>query len=282
MRNYLKKVLALTAAVVALSSCRSWILEDRSDCPGYLFFEFIDRQSLGDPEFMHLEAVSAEDRVVLNKDTTTVGAMDDKSYCMPVRKTSVLDVYGLSGFSRSRVQNGTQWIIPYGQDGDPLYHFASRTEATGETMIVPVEMTKEYSTITVKFKMYEGYGNEGTFPFSIVVVSNTVGLDIQSGAPVRGDFRFVPEENQDGVFQFTVPRQADQTLSMEIWAKEGVYDEVGHVDDMVFWNFLKEVEGFSWSLKNLPDLTIEIDYVRSKVVVYVNDWQLGTSINYEI
>ena len=282
MHRIIQRIAVLALAVPALWSCRSWILEDRTDCPGFLFFEFVDRQSLDDAGYMYVEAMDAANGSFLNRDTTTVGAMAKKEYYMPVTKVEVAEVFGASGFNRSQVENHSQWVIEEGEDGDPLYRFSARVEASGESAVVPVEMTKEYSTVTVRFKMPEGYGVDGRFPFYIIVTSNTCGLDIQSGAPVRGAYRFQPEETQDGLFQFTVPRQADQSLMLEIWAKEGMYEEEGHLDDLMLWTFLKQVEGFNWSLKNIPDLTIDIDYVRSKVVIYVKDWQIGTQINYEI
>ena len=51
-------------------------------------------------------------------------------------------------------------------------------------------------------------------------------------------------------------------------------------DSIILWNLLKQVEGFSWELKNLPDLTVEIDYIRSEVTLSITDWQTETSINY--
>ena len=54
------------------------------------------------------------------------------------------------------------------------------------------------------------------------------------------------------------------------------------MDSLVLWDLLKQVDGFSWSLKNLPDMSVEIDYVRSEVTLSICDWQKETPINYAI
>ena len=45
---------------------------------------------------------------------------------------------------------------------------------------------------------------------------------------------------------------------------------------------LQNIDGFSWAMENLPDLTVEIDYVKASVTVLVNDWDLSSTINYII
>ena len=139
-------------------------------------------------------------------------------------------------------------------------------------------MTKEFSRVLVRFK-----SEDGVFPYSVIVSGNTCGIDLVTGRPLEGDFRFVPIESTPGVFLFTVPRQADYSLSLELWAgADSKVGKEGHVDDLILWNALQNIDGFSWSMENLPDLTVEIDYVKASVTVLVNDWDLSSTINYVI
>lgn len=273
--------MVLMGTMTALSSCRSPILEDRTACPAYLFFEFTDRQSLGDPESIHVEAVEMDDGAVLNAGTTTVGEMADGTFYLPIHKCNTAGVFGMAGYDRSRTEGASRWVIPKGEDGDRLYHFQSRLEATAETAVVPVEMTKEHCRITVRFKRPEA-DTTGVFPYSVVATSNTCGTDIRDGSPVPGDYRFAPEETQEGVFRFTVPRQGDHSLALEIWSKPDSGNQTEHVDDLVLWDYLERIEDFDWNLKNLPDLTVEIDWFQSEITLFINDWGIGISTTYEI
>ena len=275
----LKKTTVVLALGCALGSCQSPIREDRSDCPATLFFEFIDSQGLQATDLMHLEAfpvLGAEGRV---RDTTTVGAMDGKSYSLQVKRSDVVSVYGMACFGRSTRSGESGWVVDAGKDGDPLYRFSAKASGMDEQAVVPVEMTKEHSTIRVKFTEFDQEKNNGRFPYRVVVKGNTCGIDLYTGNPIPGPFRFLPDEGLAGVFVFTVPRQADHSLSLQLMDPAGSDDE-SPADTLVLWNVLKQVEGFSWDLPNLPDLSIEIDYIRSQVTVSISDWQTESFIHY--
>ena len=74
--------------------------------------------------------------------------------------------------------------------------------------------------------------------------------------------------------------KGDNSLTLELWALEADEENEDPQDTILLWNLLKQVEGFSWELKNLPDITVEIDYIRSEVTLSITDWQTETIINY--
>lgn len=278
MRQFrtLTGALAITAVC---SACQSPIKEDRSSCPATLFFEFLDTQGLRPTDLMYLEAfpvLGEESRV---RDTTTVGAMAGKTYSLQVRRSDVVSIYGAACFGNSRISGDGEWVVDSGQDGDPLYRFANKVSGMEESAVVPVEMTKEHSTIHVKFTEFDLQRNHGRFPYRVSVKANTCGLDLYTGLPVPGPFRYFPEEGLAGEYVFTVPRQADHSLCIEL-QDLALDKEAPPVDSIVLWNILKQLDGFSWDLPNLPDLHVEIDYVRSLVSVYISDWQTATYIHY--
>jgi len=277
--QHLNKIMAIAFVPAAICACQSLIREDRSDCPATLLFEFTDDQGLGDAELMYLEAFPVLGPETKVTDTTTVGAMAGKSYTLQVRRSDAVSIYGLACFGRSHIVREGRWVVDPGQDGDRLYRFGAQVSGMEESAIVPVELTKEHSYIRVKFKQYDMQKEQGRFPFTVVVAANTCGIDLYSGAPVPGTFQFFPEEKLAGEFEFTVPRQADQSLTLELWDKSG---GEAPLDSIVLWTLLKQVEGFSWDMKNLPDLYVEIDYVRSEVTLSISDWQTVTSIHYAI
>ncbi len=269
---------ALAIAAIC-SSCQSPIKEDRSSCPATLFFEFLDKQGLQPTDLMYLEAfpvLGEESRV---RDTTTVGAMAGKTYSLQVRRSDVVSIYGAACFGKSHWSGESGWVVDSGQDGDPLYRFAAKVSGMEESVVVPVEMTKEHSTIHVKFIEFDQERNHGRFPYKVCVKANTCGLDLYSGLPIPGPFYFSPEEGLAGEYVFTVPRQADHSLCIEL-RDLSLDSEAPPTDSILLWNLLKQIEGFSWDLPNLPDVHVEIDYVRSLVSVFISDWQTATYINF--
>ena len=274
-------IIAGTLVLAAvLGSCQSPIREDRSGCPATLYFEFLDSQGIGPAEQMYLEAspvLGAESRIT---DTTTVGAISDRSYSLQVRRSDVVSIYGMACFGNSRIVKGSDWVVDSQQDGDRLYRFSAQAEGMDESAVIPVEMTKEHSGIRVKFMRFDQEKAQGRFPFRVVVSAQTCGIDLHSGLPVAGPYRYAPPEKEDCGFEFTVPRQADKSLSLELWDSQADTDEPA--DSILLWGLLKQVEGFSWEMKNLPDFSLEVDYVSSEVTLTVSDWQNETAINYAI
>jgi hypothetical protein len=278
----LKKISGALAVAIIASSCSSLIREDRSGCPATLFFEFLDSQGIGPAELMYLEAspvLGGSGRVT---DTTTVGAMADKSYSLQVRRSDAVSIYGMACFGNSRIVRESGWVVDLQQDGDKLYRFSAKASGMDESAVIPVEMTKEHCSIHVTFIDFDRVQNQGRFPFRVVVSANTCGIDLHDGVPVTGPFRYSPPEQLSGEFQFTVPRQADQSLTLELWEPEADESTGKPLDSILLWNLLKQVEGFSWDLKNLPDISVKIDYIRSEVTLSISDWQNETSINYAI
>lgn len=276
------KILSGALLATIFGACQSPIRENRTDCPATLFFEFLDSQGIGPAELMYLEAspvLGPESRVT---DTTTVGAMTNRSYSLQVRRSDAVSIYGMACFGHSRIVEGSGWVVDQQQDGDRLYRFSAKAEGMDESAVIPVEMTKEHCTIRVHFKEFDPGDGTGRFPYKVVVSANTCGIFLHDGTPVTGPYRYAPPEMMAGEFEFTVPRQADHSLTLEMWGKEADEKTDAPVDSILLWNLLKQVEGFSWELKNLPDLTVEIDYIRSEVTLSISDWQTETSINYAI
>jgi len=262
-------------------ACQSPIRENRSGCPATLFFEFLDRQGIGPAAPVYLEAAPVLSPGGSVTDTTTVGAMSDKSYSLQVRRSDEVLIYGMAGFGNSHIVQDGGWVVDRLQDGDPLFRFSARAAGMDESAVVPVEMTKEHSTIRVRFLHFDPEPGQGRFPYTVLVTAQTCGIRLQDGAPIGGEFHYAPPEEESGEFSFTVPRQADNSLTLELW-DPATSQEDGPKDSIVLWNLLRQVDGFSWSLKNLPDITLEIDYFHSEVTLSISEWQNETPIDYTI
>ena len=269
----MKSLIPIAAAsVILLSACHSLIFEDRSGCPSFVFFLMEDRNGLSPMDEVRIDIRESSNLELLASDTEQLGRIAGRDYFLPVRKCQEISATGIAGIMRA-VSAGRMCTVAPGTQWDPVYRFSSTGSAMGGETQIPVRMKKEYSSICVRFR-----SDNGVFPYTVTARANTCGMDLVSGRPVEGPFSFTPDEEEPGVFRFIVPRQADLGLALELTAKSGLSLEYGPVDDIVLWNALEQIEGFSWDLENLPDISIEIDYVRSQMTLVVNDWEVGSSV----
>jgi len=272
MRCRLTILAFLTALAGMLPvSCKSLVLEDRTPCPSFLFFHVEDTGGQPMDKEVIVEVRETMGMNLLATDKVSFDRMDRRSYFMEILKSREILAAGLSGVVNAR-RSGTHWTVREGMEWDRIYRFAEKAQADQEETHIAEWMKKEHSIITVRFN-----SGDGEFPYFVVAKAGTCGMDLVSGKPVSGPFRYRPPKQESGVFSFTVPRQADYSLTLEMWDP----DE-GYVDDIVLWDALNRIPGFSWELENLMDISVYIDYVRSQVTVTVNDWMLGATIDYKI
>lgn len=287
MQYYRKKhiesilyLLVILASVMGLSSCRQLVLEDRSDCPAFLFFDITNAADYDISEYAHIAAYKYPDGDLLAGDTTTVRAVQDDEFYLQVKRSDSVRGYGVLRFIGAHNQ-GSQWIVDSGEEFPPIWRFDYETAAAFESYYIEVEAVKDHSVIDLRFldaDLYEDSGGE--FPYYIVIRSNTCGIDGKDGSPVKGPFLFQPEEYGCGRYRFTVPRQFDRSLHMEIWGREGFQEEGNMVADLALWNILRNTDDFSWEAKNLADAHIDLSLAESKIIITVVPWEGGTHTEY--
>ena len=243
-----------------------------------MFFDIRDSRDLEMTSSIRLNIRDSETGNMLSEDRPLLEDISPEDYHMTIRKTEEITVTGVVGIRMCEdYDNLTTLGVPTGYQGDPIYRFVVDTLGMQDEIRIPVTMLKDHSKIKVRFRT-----QEGAFPYRVVAKGNTAGTDLLTGQPIRGRFRYEPPESEPGVFEFIVPRQIDYLLALEIWAKPGMTLEEGYLDDFILWSVLQKVRGFSWDLVNLPDLTLDIDFVRSAVTVTVNDWNVAETISYTI
>ena len=257
-------------ALVLLTGCRSLVLEDRSSCPALVYFEMVNGCPVEAREKVDVSVWDCSSLEELAGDSPRLAEMCGKDYYLSIQKRREIAACGISGL-QGGILKGTKLELPLGSEGDPIFRFCLKEALIGESVKVPVRMTREHSRITVHFR-----SDDGEFPHKVRVRGNTCGLDIVSGEPLPGNFSFFPQQTSPGVFFFTVPRQADLSLTVELLSEDGSQ----HEDDIVLWDALCTIEGFSWSMESLPDLTVEIDYVNASVTAQARDRYLTSTTNY--
>lgn len=275
----MKKLLLILCATLPLVSCRSLVLEDRAGCPSYLFFDVKEENDPNIVTQVHVTAFRQDDSSFMAQDTTTLRAMKDRTFYLPIHKTEGVEGYGVLGFKDLHQSGLMQWTVQEGQDGVPLYRFHYNASALEEEVLIPVTLEKDHSRVEVHFLNFDGFADSGgTFPFKISIRGNTCGIDALSGVPVRGAFRYSPPEEHAGVFSFVAPRQGDHSLTMEVYRE----NDGELLDEFRLWDFFREKVKFSWEQPILPDFKLFIDYSESAFHISVQEWEPEDTLKFEI
>ena len=279
----MKRTLCLCLAIPALFACRSLILEDRTQCPSFLFFDIANASTCAVYEKGHVSAFSYPDGNSLASDTTRLSRIVSRDFYLKVHKCEAVRGYGVLGLGHAVREGQSRITVAEGEDFVPLFRFDYLSPAREEKTLIPVELVKDHARVHVRFVGFDAFtGAEGIFPFYIEVRSNTAGIDALSGIPVRGTYRCVPEEGFAGEFDFILPRQGDHSLRMDLHAKPGVYVEDGLVRSFDLWQIFRDHCRIGWDEKNLPDLSLEIDYAEWTCSVKVMEWEQNNQLHYEL
>lgn len=253
------KKFVLTAAVLALLAGCS-VKEDRSGCPCILDIDF----SALDPEVCPETVVavaSAEGTVLLDSISSQ---MYGRHFSVPVPKGSlVVDMY--SGWPWT-FSPGTGFTAGYGEQFPELYLHAEAVSADTEYLEVKAVLHKSYCRVNIYMK------SEGKYPYSLSVQGSFCGYDAL-GAVLPGPFMYAMAPGQDGKCSVCIPRQADSSLRLVIKENENTLREFALGEYIV-------KSGYDWSLPDLKDIDIEIDYAKTDIVFKVNEWE--TTISFDV
>ena len=253
-------------------------MENRDDCPCYLYFDIANASLLDASSEVYATALTYPEQETWEVAGTTVGELASRAFGFTLRHSGSWNGYAVTGHGRSMLLSQTKWVVPEGSDFDPLYRFAFETEGFEEEKVHPVEFIKEHARVLVRFTNADRlFGDGEGFPFEVIVRSNTRGIDALSGAPVTGAFEHRPGPEEGNAFRFILPRQADRSLVMELRAKDGLPVE-GLTEVVGLWDILSGKGGIDWTEKNLPDVTVEIEYGTADVTVEVTDWNGDTTL----
>ena len=271
------------AALIMLTGCHRIIFENRDDCPRFLFFDIDKAEEFDSSDKVFLTVYRQPEDVRIADATASVKDIEDRNFWFELKRAEAWNGYGLLGVDKSHLINDSEWIIDEGEQGDPLFRFEYFAAGFEENYTAPVEFVKDHANVTIKFLRFDQFeSSDGQFPFHIVIKGNTCGIDGRTGLPVRGPFKYEPAEEYGGTFNFILPRQADNTLEMELWAKPGIYEREGLVDSFSLSALFQQLGNVNWEAKNLPDIYLEIDYIESVYNITVMDWEKQEELSFDI
>jgi len=268
----MKRLIVIIIAALGLVSCHSIVFENRTDCPRFVFFKVTNPQFFHQYDSMYVTVYRHPDGSQVSAGKPLLRDVQNNDYFVEVRRTNAVKGYGLIGW-KDLVRTESEWHIPLGMQADTLYRFSYQAALEEDSILIPVEFTKEHSKVTVQFVGIETFEDaEGRFPFDLLVRSGTNGIDALTGVPTRGEFEYRPKESETGRFYFVLPRQADAGLTLELYGRPFLHNAEGHIKTFDLYRILKEYGGMDWNQRNLPDLFIEIDYQQTSVTVSIDAW----------
>ena len=147
------------------------------------------------------------------------------------------------------------------RDNPILYAYASDVAADGETAECRVDFRKNYVKVNLCFS-----GSEtGLCPYDLLVRSNVAGLEMRTLAPVIGKFACVPEISGGKGYQFIIPRQIDETLSIDLMRGIEIYDTI------ILGRIIAST-GYDWTAEDLADIDLVIDLSKGEISITVSGW----------
>lgn len=270
----MRRCIILTLILSAFFAGQSCVKESRDGCPCYLYFAHSGFDANGYNKAMRL-CVFEEDNEVFRKEYMVEQLItDDAEVGIP---KGMANVCGMGGVSQMMLKDKYSLLVPYGKDADPLYAFSDKVFATSERAKVFGRIHKQHCHVTVDLKADESM--QGSY--AVRVKGNSKGMDIRDFTPIEGEFSYVPSNAEKGKFQFNLPRQIDNSLTLEIYGSTAPVPVDGSIPSSYeYYNtfdigkYLIDEMGYDWAAESLNDVSITIDYARCEIILKVNDWTL--------
>lgn len=251
MAGILSRVLCPVLMVAALVSCS--IKENRFECPCWLVV-CID----GMPEEGIVLSVDGETHLF----TERIGnAMEGNYYERKVPRGE-LSLWAFKGGLENACYNGIYTVAP-GNEADSLYSYCKGFESNCDFYVDTVRLCKQFATIGIHVR-----SSLPDLPLKLRARGNVCGFKLSDSLPIDG--AFVCDIELDGSLDgsFRVPRQIDDSLTLEF------YDPAsGETEYSIPVGRMVVMEGYDWTKANLDDISIMLDYSSMEVTIIIAEWE---------
>lgn len=169
--------------------------------------------------------------------------------------------------------NGSRVSISKGHECDSLYACSNQVNCTGEFAVDTIRFHKQFATLYLQVLNPSSVD----YPYDLTVTGKVCGLDLSTLRPVDGDFSFTPVLNEEFLGTCRLPRQKDNSLTIEMTKTE----DGSHVDTIQLGELIAAT-GFDWKAADLNDIVIKIDFAKADISVTVNEWHSDYTYEIEI
>lgn len=161
--------------------------------------------------------------------------------------------------------NGSVLAIPMGMCCDKIYAGHGSILIRGEEGETGLPLNKDYAQLAMRVK---GDVPE-EYPFFFRLIGNVDGYELPGGLPHRGEFDYSPPEEDGHVFVARIPRQADDSLILEIYHKgDGTL-----VTRQALGRMIAEMR-YDWKARDLKDLRLDVDLAEACFTIEVESWDV--------
>lgn len=271
------KFLVLLSVLQPFFTCPGCsVKEDRDLCPCILVLEFPreDAERLQDGVTVCMRGYSDDgfslcDTLLAGR-TASSGGPDNVSgkwsysYVVPKGDVDLAVSYSADGLA-GKLNSSGRWIeIDEGRPCPSIWTCCEKVSARADRVTVPVRLHKNFCRIDIQVRDVDGE----EFPFKLRVRGNVNGYGLD-GKPARGAFLCDAERSETESagygYAVTVPRQTDDSLTLEIVTGDGV------AKSFAIGNYIAS-SGYDWTSADLKDICLEIDYARTVISFTIDKW----------
>lgn len=253
-----RKLICCALGFVLLGSCS--VKSDRTQCPTLLCLNLSggDEKTMdiyikgSDTPYRHATQISKE-----------AGKNAQVSFEIDRGKTIIAAV---SGLHECFIESDTLFS-PDGGPMDEIFAFSAGFEAEGDVKLIDGELHRQSAFLFLDIAS----SDEDNYPFYVGVKSNTCGLDLRNLSPVQGGFSAVLHPVLGVSHRICLPRQADDSLSLEFYDSQMMRDSSSPVESLDIGLIIRE-SGYDWSAEDLDDIYVSLDYSDASVSVRVVPW----------
>lgn len=273
------KFLVLLSVLQPFFTCPGCsVKEDRDLCPCALVLEFPreDAERLRDGVTVCMRGYSDDvfslcdtllaGRAASSGGPDTVSGKWPYSYVVPKGDIDLAVAYSADGLAGELNSSG-RWIeIDEGRPCPSIWTCCEKVSARADRVTVPVRLHKNFCRIDIQVRDVDGE----EFPFKLRVRGNVNGYGLD-GRPARGAFLCDAERSETESagsghgYAVTVPRQTDDSLTLEIVTDDGV------AKSFAIGNYIS-ASGYDWTSADLKDICLEIDYARTVISFTIDKW----------
>ena len=289
------KFLVLLSVLQPFFTCPGCsVKEDRDLCPCTLVLEFPreDAERLQDGVTVCMRGYSDDGfylcdtllagRAASSGGPDTVSGKWSYSYVVPKGDIDLAVAYSADGLAGELNSSGIWIEIDEGRPCPSIWTCCEKVSARADRVTVPVRLHKNFCRIDIQVRDVDGE----EFPFKLRVRGNVNGYGLD-GKPARGAFLCDAERSEtegsgtesDGDdsgtasestgyghgYAVTVPRQTDDSLTLEIVTDDGV------AKSFAIGNYIA-ASGYDWTSADLKDICLEIDYARTVISFTIDKW----------
>lgn len=248
------RIVNTAAAVCLLVSCT--VKENRMACPCALDVtvhggnDATVTLSMWNPSLQHSCTISAE-----GKDR----------YLLDIPR-GYFEVSACTGLNHNLPADG-KLVLAEGEQMDELFVGREKLEAVRDSVACDISVHKQYALINIKVVCM----SESSLPDPVTLHGNVCGLDLLSLEPVEGGFEVQMHPIFREYCRVCVPRQLDNSLTMNIEGFGTV--PLGEYIAMM---------GYDWKAEDLDDLEVVVDMLETRVDIRISGWDEGRSFDWII